>query len=136
MATTTNTTTTTSSVFKNLSLAYSSKSSEDMYIDDDIDSKVNPIKKDIKKIIADVEAIKKAYNTLKTHKATKGYFYDATDSCVKKCNDYIKNLRTVQNNTDRYVLKSATEYYITFINGAKKMADSAKNIDTNSSVNI
>ena len=103
-----------------------------VYIDYvNIDGGKAKIQKDLKNMINEIDAIKKAYKTLQNHKATRGQWKDTASQSVKAATTFHKNLETISNSLEKSINSSVLEYVITQINELQKAQNAASNINTN-----
>lgn len=117
-------------VSKNITLAHNDN--ETVYIDAyEIEVTKRAIKADLKNIIADIESIQKAYNTLASHSATKGSWKDTADKCVKKCKTYKSNLSTLRTSLENKIDDAVIQYVLTQLQALTEADNAAEAINTN-----
>ena len=73
------------------------------------------IKNDMKKIINEIDAIKKQYNTLAKDKSTKGVWKETAQLSVKKAKAYKSNLNTVSSKLESKIDSAIISYIISQI---------------------
>ena len=103
-----------------------------VYIDyNNIDGAKSKIQKDLKNLINEIDAIKKAYKTLANHKSTRGQWKDTATASVKAATTFHKNLESVSNSLEKSINSSVLEYVLTQISELQKAQNAASNINTN-----
>ena len=117
---------------KNKSISFANMDAEVPYINPyTIDSKVEAVEKDLKKIIKEMETLSKVWQDFSNHPKTTGTWDDMAKAIKKSVGKYKSNFNTVVNKLDRCIAASSVEYVQTYVKGTQNASATANSINTN-----
>ena len=119
-------------VARSTSLTLANITTEEVFIDATrVEDAKESVKKDLTNIVTEIDAIKKAYNTLAKNSKTTGSWKSTANAAVKAATTYHTNLVAARRSLESSINSSVIEYVLTQINELQKAQASAEQINTN-----